>query len=230
MTWTTVVRHVSLSPLGPVDLSFQALSGRLKFTVRRHETNEDSFSRPGAGRTTNPERTPYRVQGRGIEAARQLALWAQDRFGIVPLLSDAETMSVEGGHGGEMVLGGDVRLQPLSACLTVRDLFWPWLPDQSHSNPFEFLSLSLSLSFSLSISLSHSISLSLTHTFSHGGERAWRRDGARRRRAFAAPPLTLTGRVVLFIPALEATQRRVDGFFSQLPYKCHQTRVASVGD
>ena len=29
--------------------------------------------------------------------------------------------------------------------------------------------------------------------------------------------------------ALEATQGQVDGFFSQLPYKCHQNRVASVG-
>ena len=28
------------SPLGPVDLSFRALSGRLKFTVRRHKFNE----------------------------------------------------------------------------------------------------------------------------------------------------------------------------------------------
>ena len=29
---------------------------------------------------------------------------------------------------------------------------------------------------------------------------------------------------------LEATQGQIDGFFSQLPYKCHQNRVASVGD
>ena len=28
----------------------------------------------------------------------------------------------------------------------------------------------------------------------------------------------------------EATQGQIDGFFSQLPYKCHQNRVASVGD
>jgi len=32
------------------------------------------------------------------------------------------------------------------------------------------------------------------------------------------------------IPALEATQVQIDGFLSQLPYKCHQNRVASVGD
>jgi len=30
--------------LGPVDPSFRALSGRLKFTVRRHKFNKDSFS------------------------------------------------------------------------------------------------------------------------------------------------------------------------------------------
>ena len=30
--------------------------------------------------------------------------------------------------------------------------------------------------------------------------------------------------------AMEATQGQIDGFFSQLPYKCHQNRVASVGD
>jgi len=30
--------------LGPVDPSFRALDGRLKFTVRRHEINKDSFS------------------------------------------------------------------------------------------------------------------------------------------------------------------------------------------
>ena len=30
--------------------------------------------------------------------------------------------------------------------------------------------------------------------------------------------------------ALEATQGQMDGFFSQLPYKCHLNEVASVGD
>ena len=29
---------------------------------------------------------------------------------------------------------------------------------------------------------------------------------------------------------LETTQGQIDGFFSQLPYKCHQNRVASVRD
>ena len=29
---------------------------------------------------------------------------------------------------------------------------------------------------------------------------------------------------------LAATQEKIDGFFGQLPYKCHQNRVASVGD
>ena len=32
------------SPLGPVDPSFRALSGRLQFMVRRHEFNKDSLS------------------------------------------------------------------------------------------------------------------------------------------------------------------------------------------
>ena len=32
------------SPLGPVDPSFRALSGRLKFTVRHHKFNNDSLS------------------------------------------------------------------------------------------------------------------------------------------------------------------------------------------
>ena len=32
------------------------------------------------------------------------------------------------------------------------------------------------------------------------------------------------------LPALEATQGQNDSFFSQLPYKCHHNRVASVGD
>jgi len=31
-------------------------------------------------------------------------------------------------------------------------------------------------------------------------------------------------------PALEATQGQMDGFLSQLPYKCHLEEVASVGD
>ena len=35
------------SPLGAVDPSFRALSGRLKFTVRRHKLNEDSVSSAG---------------------------------------------------------------------------------------------------------------------------------------------------------------------------------------
>jgi len=30
--------------------------------------------------------------------------------------------------------------------------------------------------------------------------------------------------------ALDATQGQIDSFVSQLPYKCHQNRVASVGD
>jgi len=38
-----VVQHESSSLLGPVVPSFRALSGRLKFTVRRHKFNKDSL-------------------------------------------------------------------------------------------------------------------------------------------------------------------------------------------
>ena len=37
-----VVHRASSSPLGPVAPSFRALSGRLKFTVRRHKIHKDS--------------------------------------------------------------------------------------------------------------------------------------------------------------------------------------------
>jgi len=40
---TAVFLRVSSSLLGPVDPSFRALSGRLKFTVRRHKFNKDSL-------------------------------------------------------------------------------------------------------------------------------------------------------------------------------------------
>ena len=33
-----------------------------------------------------------------------------------------------------------------------------------------------------------------------------------------------------WVPALEATQGQMDGFFSQLPYKCYLEEVASVGN
>ena len=32
------------------------------------------------------------------------------------------------------------------------------------------------------------------------------------------------------LATLEATQGQIDGFFSQLPHKCHQNRVACVAD
>ena len=38
------MHRVSSSLLGPIDPSFRALSGRLKFTVRRHKVNKVSFS------------------------------------------------------------------------------------------------------------------------------------------------------------------------------------------
>ena len=33
-----------------------------------------------------------------------------------------------------------------------------------------------------------------------------------------------------FVSTLEATQGQIDGFFSQLPYKCYLEEFASVGD
>ena len=45
--------------------------------------------------------------------------------------------------------------------------------------------------------------------------------GGRPRPGGAAPPETGT--------TLETTRGQIDGFFSQLPYKCHQNRVATVG-
>ena len=38
------------------------------------------------------------------------------------------------------------------------------------------------------------------------------------------------GRYQELYPALEATQGQMDGFFSQLPYKCYLEEVASVRD
>ena len=35
---------------------------------------------------------------------------------------------------------------------------------------------------------------------------------------------------ILSDSTLEATQVQIDGFFSQLPYKCHRNRMASVRD
>ena len=45
-----VVHRVLSSLLGPVDPSFRALSGRLKFTVQRHKFNIDSLSCGADGR------------------------------------------------------------------------------------------------------------------------------------------------------------------------------------
>jgi len=52
---------------------------------------------------------------------------------------------------------------------------------------------------------------------------------------FPVPMIKRTGApgghaAMVFRSTLEATQGQIDGFFSQLPYKCHQNRVASVGD
>ena len=43
-------------------------------------------------------------------------------------------------------------------------------------------------------------------------------------------PLVITFHTVTVSTTLEATLGQIDGFFSQLPYKCHQNRVASEED
>ena len=51
---------------GPVDPSFRALSGRLKFTVRRHKFNKDSLSTPNAAAAGDAARAARR---RDVRAA-----------------------------------------------------------------------------------------------------------------------------------------------------------------
>ena len=51
-----VVHRESSSLLGPLDPSFRALSGRLKFAVRRHKFNKDS--RQVTVRSSNVALTP----------------------------------------------------------------------------------------------------------------------------------------------------------------------------
>ena len=51
-----------LGLLGPIELSFRALSGRLKFTVRRHKFNEDSLS---SRSTTQRATTGFLLDGGG---------------------------------------------------------------------------------------------------------------------------------------------------------------------
>ena len=43
-------------------------------------------------------------------------------------------------------------------------------------------------------------------------------------------PYSLDSGERIYASALEATQGQMDGFFSQLQYKCHLEEVASVGD
>ena len=58
------------SPLGPVDPSFRALSGRLKFTVRRHKFNKDSLS---MGRLANDGERQGKRLTKMVEAAQAKA-------------------------------------------------------------------------------------------------------------------------------------------------------------
>ena len=59
--------------------------------------------------------------------------------------------------------------------------------------------------------------------------------GSQRQRARVPPEKMVrrtceTFQTLQFPSTLEATQRQIDGCFSQLSYKCNQNRVESVGD
>ena len=66
---------VSPSRLGPVDPSFRALSGHLKFTVRRHKFNKDSHS-VGA-RQGQMRLVPFSCQSISFSRQSYLAPWIQ---------------------------------------------------------------------------------------------------------------------------------------------------------
>ena len=55
---SSIVHRVSSSLLGPVVPSFRALSGCLRFTVRRHKFNKDSLSDGNDPPTPTPTPTP----------------------------------------------------------------------------------------------------------------------------------------------------------------------------
>ena len=54
------LHRVSSNPLGSVDPSFRALSGRLKLTVRRHKFNKDYLSTPGSAELRGSSSAPRR--------------------------------------------------------------------------------------------------------------------------------------------------------------------------
>jgi len=59
--------RVSLSRVGPVDPAFRALSGRLKFTVRRHKFNKDSLSRGSPDSEGEVTQDALMMDGRSID-------------------------------------------------------------------------------------------------------------------------------------------------------------------
>jgi hypothetical protein len=55
--------------------------------------------------------------------------------------------------------------------------------------------------------------------------------GVRRQEGGVRPhSFLLSGKVPSPVSTLEATQGQIGGLFSQLPHRCHQNRVASVGN
>ena len=64
----------SFSLLGPAVPSFPALSGRLKFTVRRHKFNKDSLPSLNGFRVGRSRRIRERVQARALSLSRARVL------------------------------------------------------------------------------------------------------------------------------------------------------------
>ena len=75
------------SPLGPVDPSFQALSGRLEFPVRLHKFSKDSINR-----FTSLIRTPPPPAASEETARRHAALSAEERYNSPGLSSSTSLL------------------------------------------------------------------------------------------------------------------------------------------
>ena len=73
------------SPLGPIEPSFRALSGRLKFTVRRHQFNKEFLSKPHRSYNLPPE-----VNHIGVE----LTIISHQRVNTEPLRSKESKLTL----------------------------------------------------------------------------------------------------------------------------------------
>ena len=106
--------RVSFSLLGPVDPSFRALSGRPKFTVRRHKLNVDSLS---VQRTRGTERDchqPSRSDQFVIHYKSQLCTRIGDFSGCSVTYSQGESR-IENGRFSPRVKDGGNELEKSSS-------------------------------------------------------------------------------------------------------------------